>query len=443
MSIKLDSTPETDPRTQFLVRYAGDFVPETVAHASGAWLTTVDGRRVLDFTSGQICATIGHGHPAIGDAVRGSLQRVAHLSSYMLGTDVLELADRLAATLPSPLSKSLFLSTGGEANEAALRMAKLITGGFEVVALTRSWHGVNAGANAVTYAGARAGYGPALPGAHAIPAPYSYRCPIRHCDGTCDHTCLRAGFELFDQRSVGAPAAVIAEPVLSTGGVVVPPPGYFVELLELCREREMLLLFDEAQTGLGRLGAMYGFELYGIVPDFLLLSKTLGGGLPISALITTPELEAAAHAGGFYHVTSHVSDPLPAAAAVAVVDVIEGQDLARQAGERGEYLGKRLCELQRRHESIGDVRGVGLLQGVELVKDRESKEPDPALGRALTSECQRCGLAMNVVRGRHDLGGSCLRLAPPLTIEEREIDTAIEILDASLTRVLANGRGGE
>jgi 2,2-dialkylglycine decarboxylase (pyruvate) len=429
-----------DPRTEHLIRYAGDFVPDTVARASGAWLTTVGGRRVLDFTSGQICATIGHGHPAIAAAVRASMERVAHLSSYMLGADVLELAARLASTLPARLSKSLFLSTGGEANEAAIRMAKLTTGGFELVALTRSWHGVNAGANAVTYAGARAGFGPVVPGAHAIPAPYAYRCPVRHCAGTCDHTCLRVGFELFDQRSVGAPAAAIVEPVLSTGGVVVPPRGYFAELLDLCRERGMLLLLDEAQTGLGRLGSMYAFELYDVVPDYLILSKTLGGGLPISAVVTSEQQESASLAAGFYHVTSHVADPLPAAAAVAVLDVIESQGLVEQAAARGEYLSQRLAELQLRHEQVGDVRGVGLLQGIELVESRDGREPAPELCRGLTDECQRCGLAMNVVRGPHHLGGSCLRLAPPLTIEEREIDLAVEIIDRSLERMLA-GRG--
>ena len=148
-------------------------------------------------------------------------------------------------------------------------MSKLFAGKFEVIALTRSWHGVTAGASAHTYAGGRRGYGPATPGAFAIPAPYEYRCPIRHCDGNCDCTCLEAGFELFDQASVGLPAAVLAEPVLSAGGVIVPPPGYFTRMAELCDERGMQLVLDECQTGLGRLGSLYGFEVYDVVPDFL------------------------------------------------------------------------------------------------------------------------------------------------------------------------------
>ena len=213
-------------------------------------------------------------------------------------------------------------------------MAKLHTGAFEVASLTRSWHGLTAGASSLGMGGGRRGYGPLVPGVFALPAPYAYRCPVRHCDGTCDCTCLEAGFDLFDQASVGAPAAVVAEPVLSAGGVIVPPPGYFARLMELCDEREMLLILDECQTGLGRLGRMYGFEVYGIVPDFLVLSKTLGGGIPIGAVVTSATIEEECHARGFMHVTSHVSDPLPAAAALAVLDVVQRRGPARPRGAR-------------------------------------------------------------------------------------------------------------
>ena len=235
----------------------------------------------------------------------------------MLAPPVLELASALLATLPPALAKAIFLSTGGEAIEVAVRMAKLYTGKFEVASLTRSWHGLTGGAAALTMSGGRRGYGPSMPGGFALPAPYAYRCPIKHCqkENSCDGTCLEAGFELFDQASVGSPAAVVVEPVLSAGGVIVPPPGYFARLLELCDEREMLTIFDECQTGLGRLGTMYGFEAFDVVPDFLVLSKTLGGGIPIGSVVTSATIEAECHARGFMHVTSHVSDPLPAAAA--------------------------------------------------------------------------------------------------------------------------------
>jgi 2,2-dialkylglycine decarboxylase (pyruvate) len=422
---------------EHLIRYGGEFYGETIVRASGSWLETASGKRVLDFTAGQICATIGHNHPRVSEAIRRALDEVIHLNAWMLSPPVLELAGALVATLPPALSRVMFLSTGGESIEAAVRMAKLHTGGFEVASLTRSWHGLTGGAAALTLAGGRRGYGPGMPGAFALPAPYAYRCPIRHCDGACDCSCLEAGFELFDQASVGAPAAVVAEPVLSAGGVIVPPPGYFSRLLELCDEREMLLVLDECQTGLGRLGTMYGFEAFGVEPDFLVLSKTLGGGVPIGAVATTTAIEAECHARGFMHVTSHVSDPLPAAAALAVLEVVAEDDLPARAARQGARLLGHLHALQERHEVVGDVRGMGLLCGIELVEDRDSRRPAEALGLALTAECEARGLSINLVRGGTGGAANCLRMAPPLTISDDEVDLAAEILDASLSALPA------
>lgn len=425
----------SDARERFLIRYAGDFAPFLVARANGAWVETADGRRVLDFTSGQICSTLGHNHPRIVAAIRGALDEVVHLNSWMLSEPVLALAERLASLFPAGLDKVILLNTGSEANEVALKLAKMHTGRFEVVGLARSFHGLLAGIASVNFSMAHAGYGPLLPGAFALPAPYAYRCPIRHCDGACDCTCLEAGFELVDQQSVGSLCAVIAEPVLSAGGIIVPPDGYFRRLSELCDARGMLLVLDEAQTGFGRLGTMFGFEHDGIVPDLVAVSKTLGGGIPVAATITNSLIEGDCVGKGFLHVTSHVSDPLPAAAGLAVLEAIEEERLVERAREQGEYLLGRLRELQAAHEQIGDVRGRGLLVGVELVEDRESRRPADALGAAVTAECLRRGLSMNIVRAGSS--ANCFRMAPPLTISEDEIDLAVEILDSSLKAVLA------
>jgi 2,2-dialkylglycine decarboxylase (pyruvate) len=424
-----------DRRAERLIRYGGAFFDELIVRAGGSYVETAEGRRVLDFTAGQICATVGHNHPRVGAAIRKALDDVVHLNSWMLSPPVLELADALLATLPPPLERAMFLSTGGESVEAAVRMAKLRTGGFEVASLTRSWHGLTGGAAALTLAAGRRGYGPVLPGSFALPAPYAYRCPVRHCDGQCDCSCLDAGFELFDQASVGSPAAVVAEPVLSAGGVIVPPPGYFARLAELCEERGALLVLDECQTGLGRLGTMYGFQLYRVVPDFLVLSKTLGGGIPIGAVVTSAAIEEDCFGRGFLHVTSHVSDPLPAAAASAVLEVVRDEDLPRRAKRAGERLLGHLRELQRRHETVGDVRGVGLLCGLELVEDRESRRPAERLGLELSEECERRGLSINLVRGGSGGAANCLRMAPPLTVSDDEIDLAADILDSSLAEL--------
>jgi len=424
-----------DDRARFLIRYAGGFAPFVVARAEGAWIETTEGRRILDFTSGQICSTLGHNHPRIAAAVERALEEVVHLNSWMLSEPVLALAERLAALFPPPLEKVVLLNTGSEANEVALKLAKMHTGRFELVGLTRSFHGLLAGIASVNFSMAHAGYGQLLPGAFAVPAPYAYRCPVRHCDGACDCTCLEVGFELLDEQSVGSLCAFVAEPVLSAGGIIVPPDGYFGRARELCDERGMLLVLDEAQTGFGRLGMMFGFEHDGVVPDLVAVSKTLGGGFPLAATITSGAIEEDCVRKGFLHVTSHVSDPLPAAAGLAVLDVIEEEGLVGQARQRGDYLLGRLGELQTEHEQIGDVRGRGLLVGLELVEERASRRPANALGAAVTEECLRRGLSMNIVRAGSS--ANCFRMAPPLTISEEEIDLGIEILDASLRAVVA------
>jgi 2,2-dialkylglycine decarboxylase (pyruvate) len=295
-----------------------------------------------------------------------------------------------------------------------------------------------AGAASVTYSKGRRGLGPLLPGSFAIPAPYAYRCPVRHCRDRCDGTCLQVGMQLVDEQSVGSLAAFIAEPVLSAGGILVPPDGYFRWVKELCDARGMLMILDEAQTGFGRLGSMFGYEHDGVVPDIVTLSKTLGGGLPLAATVTSAANEERAVAGGFTHITSHVSDPLPAAAGLAVLDVIAQEHLVEQARQRGAYLMARLRELQARHEQIGDVRGRGLLVGVEVVEDRETRVPANAFGAAVTEECLHRGLSMTIAR----TGGNanCFRIAPPLTVSEAEIDTAVEIMDASFTAVMGRSR---
>jgi 2,2-dialkylglycine decarboxylase (pyruvate) len=433
-----------------LIRYVPGFAPFLVERARGSWVWDRDGNRILDFTSGQICSTIGHNHPRIVEAIRSACDRVLHLNSWMLSEEVVRLAARLAELLPEPLDKAIILNTGSEANEIAMRIAKLATGRFEIAGLEQSFHGLTAGAASVTYSVGRQGYGPQVPGTFAIPAPYAYRCPVRHlADGTpgcdsCDTTCLERGFDWFDSEGAGSLAATIAEPVLSAGGVIDPPPGYLARLAELTRARGGLLIVDEAQTGFGRLGTMFGFEQDGVVPDIVTVSKTLGGGLPIAATVISADLEARIVERGFVHVTSHVSDPLPAAVGLAVLDVIVEERLPERAAALGARLRAGLEALATRHELIGEVRGRGLLLGVELVTDRGTREPADDLGGRATDECLARGLSMNIVR--HVGANSVWRIAPPLTVTEDEIDLALSIMDESLAAVVeaagSPGRAG-
>ena len=421
-----------------LVRYsgAGGFTREVIESAAGSFLTTVDGRRILDFTSGQMSAILGHSHPEIVATVRERIGTLDHLYSGMLSRPVVELAERLAASLPDSLDKVLLLTTGAESNEAAIRMAKLVTGRHEIVSFARSWHGMTQAAASATYSSGRKGYGPSAPGNFAIPTPNSYRPDFTTPEGELDwQRQLDFGFDLIDAQSVGSLAACIVEPILSSGGVLEPPPGYLAALQRKCRERGMLLILDEAQTGLCRTGTWYAFERDGVVPDILTLSKTLGAGLPLAAVVTSREIEQTAHDRGFLFFTTHVSDPLVAAVGNTVLDVLERDKLDLRARELGGELADGLRELATRHSVIGDVRGRGLLVGLELVLDRETKESSDELGAAVTRRCLELGLQMNIVQ-LPGMGG-VFRIAPPLTATDDEIALGLTILDEAISHVTA------
>ncbi|TXK42306.1 aspartate aminotransferase family protein [Nonomuraea sp. C10] len=419
---------------RLLVRYGGTFTPRVIERASGAHVFDRQGRPILDFTSGQMSAILGHAHPDIVATVSSAVASLDHLYSGMLSAPVVDLAARLTATLPPALGKMLLLTTGAEANEAAIKMAKLATGRYEIVSFDRSWHGMTQGAASATFSAGRRGYGPPTPGNLALPAPNAYRSPFRSSDGSHDWEAeLAYGFALVDQQSAGSLAACLVEPILSSGGIIDLPPGYLRRLRELCDERGMLLILDEAQTGLGRTGAMYAFERDGVAPDILTLSKTLGAGLPVAAVVTTAEIEQVCHDRGFLFYTTHVSDPLAASVALTVLDVIERDALVERAARLGDRLADRLLDLRDRYEVVGDVRGRGLLQGIELVEDKRSKAPADALGNAVTSACLERGLHMNIVQ-LPGMGG-IFRIAPPLTITDDELHTGVDILEASLKAV--------
>ena len=418
---------------EHLIRYGGDTYPEIVERAQGCYVFDAAGRKILDFTSGQMCATVGHNHPNIVAAIKRSCDSALHLFSGMIPRSVVQLANALAKIVPKPLSRSLFINTGSESNEAAIKMAKLCTGGFEVVGLGGSWHGVTGSAGSVSFASDRKGYGPVMPGTFVLPEPNAYRCPVKHCRDRCDRTCMNIGFELYDMQSTGARAAVIAEPVISAGGVIVPPVGYFDALQQETRKRGMLLIFDEAQTAFGRLGHWFAASHLNVTPDLMTVSKTLGGGIPLAAVITNDDIEATCHARGFAFYTSHVSDPLPSTVGLAVLETIEQEHLLARSREMGDYLAAGLASLQQRHEEIGDVRGMGLLRGIELVKDRETREPNHELGALTTERCLQLGLSMNI--RRRPERGSVWRIAPPLTVKREDIDLAMAIFDEALTQM--------
>lgn len=415
-----------------LIRYGGDAFPNLFTSARGTIVTDSEGREYLDFTSGQMCATIGHNHPAIVEAVHRAGEKAFHFFSGMIPEVVAELAQVLARDwLPGDLTKTIFVNTGSEATEVALRMAKMYTGGYEVLALGGSWHGITGGASSVSMASDRKGYGVPSPGVFIIPEPNAYR---PYIEGLTEEASALANLDialkLFDMQSSGRGAAIIVEPVISAGGVLVPPRAFMEALRKAADERGMLLIFDEAQTAFGRIGTRTGSEYFSVVPDIMTMSKTLGGGLPLAAVATTAAIEEDIYGKHFAYYTSHVSDPLTAEVGLAVLKVIEEERLVDRANVMGTYLRERFEALQQRYDVIGDIRGLGLLMGVELVEDRGSRKPAHRLGALTTQRCFELGLSMNI--RRRPERGSVWRIAPPLTVSHGEIDRAVDILDHAL-----------
>jgi 2,2-dialkylglycine decarboxylase (pyruvate) len=402
------------------------------ASASASIVTDVNGKQYLDFNSGQMCAALGHNHPTVVAAIKTACDTMLHAHSSYYNVNEITLAARVGRIMPDPLQKSLFGESGSDANEMAMMIARLYTGGWEIASPHISFHGLSDATRAVTFAGWHAGHGHLPDGTRALVAPYCYRCPLNQTYPGCDFACLKTSFELLDAQSTGRPAAVITEPLFSAGGVVEPPPGWLRRLAYLCRERGMLLILDEEQTGLGKLGTLFGFEAEGVVPDIVTIAKHFGGGVGISAVTTTAAIEEKVVAQGYAATHSHANDPLICAAGIASLDVIEQEDIPAKARRIGAQMREHLTALQQRYEMIGDVRGRGQLMGVELVRDRRSKVPATEEGRRVGRLCFENGLIFSLRRN-----GSVLRFVPPATTTEAQIDHAMELLGRALETVSA------
>ena len=413
-----------------LIRYGATFAPFIIERAKGSFVYDIQGKAILDFTSGQMSSILGHCHPEIAEVISHSAYHLDHLFSGMLSKQVIELSTAISDLLPEGLDRVLLLSTGGESNEAAIKMAKVATGGYETVSFDQSYHGVTSGAASNTFSVTRKGYGPTSIGTYALPTPNVYRPRFMKGNEYDWLGELEYGFDLIDRQSNGALACMIAEPILSAGGIIDLPDGYLEALKAHCDKRGMKLILDEAQTGLGRTGSMFAFEGSGIQPDILTISKTLGSGTALSAVITSKEIEELCYERGFFFYTTHVNDPLPASVGLKVIEIILRDQLVNKTKQKGEKLKAGLLELQKQFECIGDVRGRGLLVGVEIVKDRITKEPDEALGAAISNRCLELGLSMNIVQ----LPGlsSVFRIAPPLTISDEELELGLSILERAI-----------
>ncbi|MCJ1226509.1 hypothetical protein MMC12_003161 [Toensbergia leucococca] len=411
-----------------LLNYGTSFMPYIITRAKGVFIYTSSGKQILDWTSGQMSCLIGHGHPEVVQTIHDHAENLDHLFSGMVSPPVIQLAQKLTSILPGGLDKAMFLSTGGESNEAAIKLAKVYTGKFEIVGLGSSWHGMTGAAIGAQYHSGRSGYGPMIPGNHILPSPSAYRSVFRHSDGSYDwQTELDYGWSLVDRASCGSLAAVIMEPILSSGGMITLPPGYLKAMKAHCERRGMLLIIDEAQTGIGRCGDMFAFEHEGVVPDVLTLSKTLGNGIPLSAMITSNAIAKTCQERGFLFYTTHVNDPLPAAVGLKVLEVVLRDDLVSRSKSAGLRLHSALRTLQSRYGCIGDVRGRGLMAGIEIVGDRRTKQPAPELGNKLSKRMNELGLLANLASTSSFEG--IFRVAPPITITNEQLQLGLEIME--------------
>jgi 2,2-dialkylglycine decarboxylase (pyruvate) len=439
------STPDSTPSEQQLLDQAAQFsfrarMDKKTAEgpifvsAKDSTVRDLTGKEYLDFNSGQMCSALGHRHPTVVAAIKEACDTMIHAHSSHYNVKEIELATRLADIVPRPLQKSLFGESGADANEMAMMIARKYTGGYEIASPHVSFHGLSDATRAVTFAGWHANHGHLPGGTTAIVAPYCYRCPLNQTFPKCEFACLKTSFELLDAQSTGRPAAVITEPLFSAGGVIEPPPGWLQRLKELCAERGMLLILDEEQTGLGKLGAMFGFERDGVGPDIVTMAKHFGGGIGISAVTTTAEIEEKVVSSGYASTHSHSNDPLICAAGVASLDVIEQEDVPAKARRIGAHMRERLEAYRQRYEMIGDLRGRGQLHGVELVRDRQNKEPATEEGRRIGRLCFEKGLIFSLRRD-----GSVLRFVPPATTTPEQIDRAMDLLGEALEEVATSG----
>ncbi|KAL6890700.1 pyridoxal phosphate-dependent transferase [Trichoderma evansii] len=411
-----------------LAIYGTKFHDDVIIGSRGMYIYTASGHRILDWTSGQMSCLLGHGHPEIVKTVVDHAMYLDHLFSGMVSPPVISLGERLCKALPKGLDKTFFLSTGGESNEAAIKMAKMYTGKWEIVGLGASWHGMTAQALGAQYHYGRKGQGPTLPGQLMLPSPNAYRSEFRKPDGSYDWEAeLNYGWRMVDLQSTGNLAACIVECIQSSGGMIVLPPGYLKAMKKHCEARGLLLIVDEAQTGVGRCGDFMAINHEDVVPDILTLSKTLGNGLPLSAVVTSEEIDRVCNEKGFMFYTTHVNDPLPAAVGDKVLEIVFRDNLVQHAREVGKVLQNGLLRLKSRYGCIGDVRGRGLMAGVEIVASRETKEPGLELAKKVGDTAYGLGVWANL--SSHPSFGGTFRIAPPITVTVEQIEEGLAMLE--------------
>jgi 4-aminobutyrate aminotransferase/(S)-3-amino-2-methylpropionate transaminase len=407
------------------------FEPIEVERAQGTTITGSDGKMYLDCFSGISVVNAGHGHPKVIAAAKAQMDKLVHCSTYIYYSPTAGLlAKRLAEITPGKLQKTFFANSGAEAVEGAMRLAKQFTGKKELIALTQSFHGRTVGTLSVTgNYGRKKGSGPYMSGVAFAPAPHFYRCPFKtSTPDDCAVACAEAIEDVIRSQTSMDVAAFIAESVLGEGGIIVPPDNYFKYAKAICDKHGILFICDEVQSGFGRTGKMFAIEHYGVEPDIMATAKGIADGFPLGAFTARADVGGAFKPGD--HLSTFGGNPVSCAAALANIEVLLDEKLSENSAARGDQIMKRLRKTAESAPLIGDVRGKGLMIGVELVKD---KQKTPAV--AETKEVRRLCREAGVLVGAGGTFANVIRLQPPLTLTAAEADRVCDVVSEVVKKV--------
>jgi 4-aminobutyrate aminotransferase len=402
-------------------------VPVVFERGEGAVVFGENGQKYIDCFAGIAVTSVGHSNPEVIEAAKAQVDKYAHCCSYVYySKPMADLAEKLAQITPGRLNRSFFGSSGAEAMEGAMKMAKTFTGKRELIALQASFHGRTYATLSVTGNWSRKKRaGPYMPGVSFAPAPYCYRCGFNLKPETCGMRCAEYIEDIIKYDTSGDVAAFIAEPVLCEGGIIPPPEPYFKKVKEVLDQHHILLLVDEVQTGFARTGKMFAIEHYGVEPDVMALAKGIANGFPLSAFIARDEIANSFQPGE--HLSTFGGNPVSCAAALATINYLERERIAEQAMKKEKSLKTRLESLKKKFPIIGDVRGKGLMIGLELVKDN-AKTPAADEANKLRNSCLEKGLLI----GTGGILANVLRIQPPLVITDGQLDETVTILEKSL-----------
>jgi 4-aminobutyrate aminotransferase-like enzyme len=416
---------------QYLFPSVGTYYAEPLVtdHASMQYVWDVEGKKYLDFFGGIVTISVGHANPRVTSKIKAQIDKLQHASTLFPNEAIVALAEKIAQITPGDISQSFFTNSGTEANETAVQLARVHTGSYEIVALRHGYSGRSQLAQSLT------GHSPwrkSLPGAHGVVHamnPYCYRCPFGSTPSTCGIECAKDVEAVIQTTTSGQIAAYIAEPIQGVGGFITPPKEYFKIVFSIVKQYGGLFISDEVQTGWGRTGKKwFGIEHWEVVPDMMTAAKGMANGMPVGATMTTPEI-AASFKG--LQISTFGGNPVVSVAAKATIDLIEEDRLMDNADVVGGYFRQGLEALKEKHDLIGDVRGMGLMQALELVKDRKTKEPAPQETVQFMEECRRVGLLV----GKGGLFNNVIRMSPPMNIAKADVDEAIRKMDEAFTAV--------